>query len=88
MMRDAKMPMDMPDTYYQTLEFEIEQLPEIAAWTPGEEYTLIIKVREKEHEVSKENGKVKECARFDVLKVEAAPSQPAGYSELTKKLFK
>ena len=78
-LRDAevKYNYDMPmvasgknDGYYQTLEFDVSSLPEIAMWKVGDEYTIILKVREKRHELIKSEGNgVKEKACFEVLEV-------------------
>lgn len=77
-LRDAKMKYDYPmmgpegkdDGYYQSLDFDISALPEIGSWQVGQEYTLVIKVREKRHELMKSEDKgVKEKACFEVLEV-------------------
>lgn len=56
------------DGYYQTIDFDVSSLPEIASWQVGEEYTIILKVKETRHELvkSEDNG-VKEKASFEVL---------------------
>ena len=77
-LRDAKVKYnyDMPtvagkeDGYYQSIDFDTTALPEIALWQVGEEYTIILKVRETRHELvkSEDNG-IKEKACFEILEV-------------------
>lgn len=67
---DYLMPEGKDNSYYQQIEFDISSLPEIGSWQVGEEYTIILKVREKRHELVKsENNGVKEKACFEILEV-------------------
>ena len=77
-LRDAKQkygcdgPMvDSEDGYFNHLDFDVTSLPEIGIWKVGEEYLLIVKVKEKKHELLKVEGSVKEKAEFEVLEVAA-----------------
>ena len=61
--------------YYPSLYLNVENLPEIAVWEVGKEYTLIIKVKEESHTIDEtHSGSTKESARFEVLKVGAVKS--------------
>ena len=62
------------EKFFPHLHFTIEQLPEIGLWVPGETYTLVIKVKEKEHKIEKSDGKVEESASFEVMEVGALNS--------------
>lgn len=77
-LRKAKIKYEYPmvsesgkgsDGYFQRLEFNSEQLPEISNWQPGEEYTIVIKVKEVSHEIKSTDGDSKECAYFEVTEV-------------------
>ena len=92
-LRNAKMKMpgmmnEQMSEYAQRLDFDTIQLPEVAMWQPGEEYLLVVKVKETKHEITKENGKTEEKACFDVLEVGAIADQSPKYKEEAKKLFK
>jgi hypothetical protein len=69
---------------YQGVRFDIAQLPEIADWVVGEEYELIIRVKETEHSIDEEEGKVKERARFEIRAVGAYEEPEARSSKLAK----
>jgi len=69
---DDVSPSTMDDgEYAQTLRFTTDQLPEIAYWQPGEEYYLVIKVKETEHSIEKKGKEVSEEANFEVVEVGA-----------------
>ena len=73
--REKKMGMscDGPSFFFpQTIEFNVDQLPEIKEWEVGENYQITIKVRQKSFEERKKEGKkTKEEARFEILAVKA-----------------
>lgn len=97
-LRNSKIKYDYPtptvsgkesDGYYQNLEFDTNALPEISSWQVGEEYFLIVKVREKNHELLKsENKGVKEKACFEVLEVGAFIDGMDIFREKVKKQLK
>ena len=76
-LRNAKIKYEYPmesshgkeDGYFQTIELDTIMLPEISYWQVGEEYTLVIKVKESRHEVVKNKDSVKEKASFEILEV-------------------
>ena len=77
------------DGYYQTLEFGVDSLPEISTWKVGEEYTIILKVREKRHELVKsDDNKVKEKASFEIIEVGNYNDDLASYREKVKDKLK
>ena len=55
--------------YFHEISFDKMALPEIEYWQVGEEYLLIIKVKEVEHKVEKEGAIVKEKAKFKIMEV-------------------
>lgn len=56
--------------FFQSIRFELEQLPQIADWEVGREYTLILKVKETSHNFRDVEGEGQtESATFDILKV-------------------
>lgn len=96
-LRDAKTKYDYPagvisgkeeDGYYQQLEFTVDALPEISMWQVGEEYTLVIKVKEKRHELVKDGEKVKEKAFFEVLEVGTMSTIDTEYRDKVKDKLK
>ena len=92
-LRDASQEETYPDhdgslkheKYFQNIRFEISQLPEIGFWMPGETYTLVIRVRQKEHTVEKRAGVVEETATFEIKEVGAINSEHEEISEAVKK---
>lgn len=85
----AMSPKDMPDGYYQKLELTVEQLPEVASWEVGREYTLIIKVKEVNHELEKSvDSGVEEKACFEVIEVGAFTDPTAALRETVQKKLK
>ena len=73
------------DSYYPSITFYTDELPEIALWQPGEEYELTIKVKQISKEVYKDEKEAKEQAMFDVIEV-AATGDGDAYSKVAKKL--
>lgn len=57
------------EKYYQTVSFDIEQLPEIGVWEVGKEYTLIVKVKQVVHSMREEKDNTRERGDFEILKV-------------------
>lgn len=96
-LRDAEMKYsyDLPvssskseNGYYQTIEFDISALPEIASWQVGEEYTLVIKVKETKHEIIKTGKSAKEKACFEILEVGNLSDGNEEYREKVKEKLK
>lgn len=77
MLRKAKIKYEFPmetshgkeDGYFQSIEFDTEMLPEISSWQVGEEYLLIVKVKQTRHEVVKKENFTKERATFEIVEV-------------------
>ena len=92
-MRDAgkeMMHLDGPvgpnkEKYYQHISFEVEQLPEISMWEPGEKYTLVIEVVQKSHNIDKDGKNVRESAGFEITKVGAVDSYVEDVADRVKK---
>lgn len=87
-LRDAKKVETYPsgsgiqkEEYYQKLEFTSQQLPELMLWKPGEDYMIVLKVRQTKYELEKEAKTSEECGYFDVLAVAALEPE---YAEATK----
>lgn len=62
------------EKFYPQVNFEVEQLPEIAMWKVGEKYTLVIEVIQKSHRIDDTDKDVKETAGFEIRKVGALNS--------------
>lgn len=80
------MMADSKEVYYPSVCFDTKQLPELSTWEVGGEYTLVIKVKEVSHEMFDKDGKVKESAFFDILKVGAYKGDEYYTKEAEKKL--
>ncbi len=75
---------DDSDGYYQTLQFDSNMLPELTVWHPEEEYTLIIKVKQKNLDIRKD----KSSAMFEVLEVGAYKDYEEHLKEEVKRKLK
>lgn len=93
-LRDAKQKYDHPtmegseDGYYNHLEFDINSLPEIASWQVGEEYILVVKVKQEDYRLVKDENAVKEKATFKVLEVAAYTDELAAQRDRVKEKLK
>lgn len=64
----------MPSPYSPGISFGEDQLPDVKDWQTGEEYILVLKVRQNGSNLIGPEGDKKLRADFDILEV-------AGYSE-------
>lgn len=94
-LRDAGEAMMMPtvsgggekDKWYQTIRFDITQLPEIGTWAVGNKYYLVVEVKQVEHSIREDSKNEKEQGVFEVRKVAAFSPEVDKYgSEVIKKL--
>lgn len=61
--------MPKEEVVFQNLRFNADQLPELSDWKVGEEYMIVLTVKQMEHELEERHGEEEEVARFEVLKV-------------------
>lgn len=76
------------EKYYQTVGFNIEQLPELGTWEVGKEYMLLIKVREVNHSIRENKDDTKETADFEIVKVANYVPEVDEYGPEVKKKLK
>ncbi len=84
-LRDAKEKFG-DEEFFQGVRFELAQLPQIADWEVGREYTLILKVKQTSHNFRDVEGEGQtESATFDILKVGAFQPEEVERMEIVKK---
>ena len=62
---------DDGEGFFHEVSFDTMALPEIVDWQVGEEYLLVVKVREVEHKIEQEGAVGKESAEFKIIEVGA-----------------
>ena len=82
---DGKMEKEK---WYQGMGFDIKALPEIGMWQVGEEYFLIVKVKEVNHSLREDKEGAQESADFEVLSVGAYNPEVDKYGEEVSKRLK
>lgn len=77
---------EVPSVDYQRVSFNAEQLPEIKEWQPGQEYLIVLKVRQKDFRVPDKDDsddQSKYHASFEILEVGGVEN---GSKEIKKKV--
>ena len=80
------------EKYYPSIYFDSKTLPDIKSWEVGEEYCVMLVVRQMSKSMNESKGGVQVDARFDILKVAAAEmpeksEQKTDQSDNLKKIY-
>lgn len=71
-------PKKAPEVYYQKINLDDRQLPEIETWEVGQEYELVFRVYLCEKSMTEEEGEPKEMTgKFELRAVQAEEEEPA-----------